>query len=42
VNILEENSYSYTTQSTRPAYARGREKKQNEKMKLRKTTVAKT
>lgn len=24
-NILEENSFSYTTQSARPTYAKGRE-----------------
>jgi hypothetical protein len=36
VNILEENNYSYTIQSARPAYARGREKMQNKRLKLRK------
>jgi hypothetical protein len=35
VNILEEKSFSYTTQSASTAYARGMEKKQNKKLKLR-------
>ena len=36
VNISEEKSYSYTTQSARPVYARGKEKNKIKMLKLRK------
>jgi hypothetical protein len=39
VNILEEKNLSYTTQSARPAYARGERKSKNRKLKLRKESV---